>query len=99
MAAMPTLPTEEELRKLPLRGIVAYAVRCGRRVQPLYRPSADLDEETLRIRERTLGLVHSVTLGSRHNLANGYKHLEHLQQGRPSTLPSATILPFRPHQV
>ena len=33
------------------------------------------------------------------NLANGYKHLEHLQQGRPSTLPSATILPFRPHQV
>lgn len=31
------LPTEEELAKLPLRAIVVYAVRCARRVMPLYR--------------------------------------------------------------
>ena len=31
------LPTKEELRALPRRAIVAYAARCARRVQPLYR--------------------------------------------------------------
>jgi len=31
------------------------------------------------------------------NLATGYQHLEHLQQGHPSTLASATILDFKPH--
>lgn len=34
---MPGLPTKDQLKKLPLRAIVAYAVRCARRVQPLYR--------------------------------------------------------------
>jgi hypothetical protein len=34
---MTGLPTVGQLRKLPLRAIVAYAVRCARRVQPLYR--------------------------------------------------------------
>jgi hypothetical protein len=31
-----TLPTVDELKTLPLRAIVSYAVRCARRVQPLY---------------------------------------------------------------
>ena len=31
-----TLPSKEELQELPLRAIVAYAVRAGRRVQPLF---------------------------------------------------------------
>jgi multidrug efflux pump subunit AcrA (membrane-fusion protein) len=31
-----TLPTVDELKTLPLRAIVCYAVRCARRVQPLY---------------------------------------------------------------
>jgi len=31
-----TLPTEEELKALPLRAIVALAARCARRVQPLF---------------------------------------------------------------
>ena len=42
-----TLPTVDELKKLPLRGIVAYTVRCARRVQPLYgqaRGTADFEE-------------------------------------------------------
>lgn len=34
---MPGLPTQEDLEKLPLRAIVAYAVRCARRVQPLFQ--------------------------------------------------------------
>ena len=33
---MAELPTNAELRKLPIPAIVAYAVRCARRVQPLY---------------------------------------------------------------
>jgi hypothetical protein len=33
---MVELPTNAELRKLPIPAIVAYAVRCARRVQPLY---------------------------------------------------------------
>lgn len=32
-----TLPTSDDLKKLPLRAIVAYAVRCARRVQPMFR--------------------------------------------------------------
>lgn len=32
----PTLPTKEELQKLPRRACVAYAARCARRVQPLF---------------------------------------------------------------
>ena len=34
---MADLPTEEDLRQLPLRSIVAYAARCARRVQPLFQ--------------------------------------------------------------
>jgi hypothetical protein len=33
----PLLPTEEDLDQLPLRAIVAYAVRCAKRVQPRFR--------------------------------------------------------------
>jgi len=33
MSDEPTLPTEQELKQLPLRAMVAYAVRCARRVQ------------------------------------------------------------------
>ncbi|NQT14971.1 MAG: hypothetical protein HQ582_19605 [Planctomycetes bacterium] len=29
-------PTEDDLKRLPLRSIVAYAVRCARRVRPLH---------------------------------------------------------------
>jgi hypothetical protein len=40
------LPTWEELRSLPLRAIVAYAVRYARRVQPLWQPCrADYDPQ------------------------------------------------------
>jgi len=35
MSDQPSLPTEDDLKKLPLLAIVAYAVRCARRVQPL----------------------------------------------------------------
>ena len=37
MSDHPTLPTEDDLEQLPLRGIVAYAARCARRVQPRFR--------------------------------------------------------------
>jgi len=36
----PALPTKNDLKKLPLGAIVAYAVRCARRVQPLYGRAA-----------------------------------------------------------
>jgi hypothetical protein len=35
MSDQPSLPTEDDLKKLPLLAIVAYAVRCARRVQPI----------------------------------------------------------------
>ena len=34
---MAELPTEDDLKKLSLRAMVAYAARCARRVQPLLR--------------------------------------------------------------
>ncbi len=35
MSDQPSLPTEDDLKKLPLLAMVAYAVRCARRVQPM----------------------------------------------------------------
>jgi len=35
MPDQPSLPTEDDLKKLPLLAIVAYAVRCARRAQPI----------------------------------------------------------------
>jgi hypothetical protein len=32
-----SLPRPDDLKKMPLRAIVAYAARCARRVQPLFR--------------------------------------------------------------
>jgi len=40
----PELPTRDDLKQLPLGAIVAYAVRCARRVQPLYRRAAGIAE-------------------------------------------------------
>jgi hypothetical protein len=34
---MQDLPSESELERLPVRAIVAYAARCGRRVHPLFK--------------------------------------------------------------
>jgi len=31
------MPIKEDLRRLPLRAILAYAVRCARRIEPLKR--------------------------------------------------------------
>jgi hypothetical protein len=38
---MATLPTGNELKRLSLRGLVAYTARCARRVLPFYRLPAD----------------------------------------------------------
>ncbi len=38
------LPSQDELKTLPLGAIVAYAARCARRVQPQYRSAATGDE-------------------------------------------------------
>ena len=35
MSDQPSLPTKDDLKKLPLLAMVAYAVRCARRVQPI----------------------------------------------------------------
>jgi hypothetical protein len=35
MSDQPSLPTEDDLKKLPLLAIVAYAVRCARRALPI----------------------------------------------------------------
>lgn len=42
MPDRPNLPTVDELKKLPLRAIVAYAARCAFRVEPLVRLAADV---------------------------------------------------------
>jgi hypothetical protein len=41
--------TEDELRKLPLRAIVAFAGRCARRVQPLYSVAAGASDRLTHI--------------------------------------------------
>lgn len=35
MSEQPSLPTEDELKRLPLLAMVAYAVRCAKRAQPV----------------------------------------------------------------
>jgi len=44
MPNRPKLPTEDDLKRMPLGAIVAYAVRCARRVQPLYGCPAHVAE-------------------------------------------------------
>lgn len=39
-----TLPTRDELKKLPLRAVVAYATRCARRVQTLFRQAEGIPD-------------------------------------------------------
>ena len=53
---MSELPTIEELQKLPLRAIAAYAARAARRVRPVLRGVIDdgLVEEILSIVERVV---------------------------------------------
>ena len=48
------LPDWEELRRLPLRAIVAYAVRYARRVQPLWQSCRTLYESQVQAVERGL---------------------------------------------
>jgi len=49
---VPEVPTIDEIGKLPLRAIVAFAARCARRVQPLYQKTITLD--------RTKALNHAI---------------------------------------
>jgi hypothetical protein len=44
MVDQPKLPTKEDLMKLPLRAIVAFAARSARRVQPLYDSAVDIPD-------------------------------------------------------
>lgn len=52
------LPTREDLRKLSLRAVVAFAARCGRRVQPLYQLASDLPDAL----EYTTSVGHALSL-------------------------------------
>jgi len=54
------LPTEEELRALPRRAIVAYAARCARYVQPLYRSK---DERHVQAVEDAIALAERFAKG------------------------------------
>jgi hypothetical protein len=59
--------TEEDLKRLPLRAIVAFAARCARRVRPLYRlptddPGAAEHEHAV---ERVLKMAESFAAGER----------------------------------
>jgi hypothetical protein len=40
---MAELPSQEDLKKLPIRSIVAYTVRNARRVQPLFLEAIEID--------------------------------------------------------
>jgi hypothetical protein len=51
------LPNWEELRSLPLRAIVAYAVRYARRVQPLWQPCRTLYDSQVETVERGLEAI------------------------------------------
>lgn len=59
------LPTEDDLKTLPLRAIVAYAVRCAKRVQPLYAGAAWLPgfAEHEAAVERAISLAQNFCLG------------------------------------
>lgn len=56
-------PTSEQLQRFPLRAIVAYALRCARRVQPLLRLRPWLDSQEAEAVERALDRVESFCRG------------------------------------
>ena len=47
MADQAKLPTKEEIAKLPRWARVAFAVRCAKRVRPLFRPSRSHEEKSV----------------------------------------------------
>ncbi|MGD0042206.1 MAG: S8 family serine peptidase, partial [Isosphaeraceae bacterium] len=54
-----SIPNEEDLKRLPLRAIVAFAARCARRVRPLYRiPDSSPDRE---VHERSIDHAIEIT--------------------------------------
>ena len=57
MPDVPSLPAEDDLKKLPLRAIVAYALRWARRVQPLLQPRRWLETRDAQLVERALDEV------------------------------------------
>jgi len=70
------LPTEEELKALPLRGIVALAARCARRLQPL----CDLrHQRVIRAFDAAIGGAEEVASGKR------VDHADHLAKAAGET--------------
>ena len=56
------LPTEEELKALPLRAIVALAARCARRLQPLFNLR---HQRIIRASDAAIGAAEEVASGKR----------------------------------
>src|SRR4051794_36527393 len=64
------MTTEEELQRLPLRAIVAYAARCARRVRPLYRLPQDFPDRV----KHELAVDHAIEYAE--NFAAGIRSAE-----------------------
>ncbi len=85
---MSELPTEEELSRLTLRAIVAYAARCARRVQPLFTTDnaehiEDVDR-AIRVAEAfARGVTAPLTASAGHNARN-VADVYAVREGRPA---------------
>lgn len=63
MPDQPSLPTEDDLKKLPLLAIVAYAVRCARRAQPILDTIPNFATHGAAV-ERTISLAERFCVGT-----------------------------------
>jgi len=53
----PTIPTKEELSRLPRRAVVAFAARCARRVQPIFAAWSGATQEHIAAVDRAISLA------------------------------------------
>lgn len=85
--------TEEDLKKLPLRAIVAFAARCARRVQPLYAEPADSAEITSV--DRFIAIADSVAEGQMSIRSPGHDVGAHYSSANSKTAGVAAVLAAR----
>ncbi len=85
MANEPSLPTEDDLKKLPLLAIVAYAVRCARRAQPTFAAIPNFAPQGAAV-EQAISLTERFCVGTDLNAAPDAAERAADAAGRAATL-------------
>ena len=88
----PGVPSEEELKALPLRAMVAFAARCARRVQPLFNSR---DEQFIRAVDTAITVAEDEAAGKMVQRGDRPASRREAGDGSPVSATESTALPYR----